>query len=65
MNEAYKKQVALLLNILLEVNNEKCFALHGGTAINLFHQNMPRLITFPECLFSVFRGFADSQIPRQ
>lgn len=25
------------------VNKEKCFALHGGTAINLFLRNMPRL----------------------
>jgi predicted nucleotidyltransferase component of viral defense system len=26
-----------------EVAKEKCFALHGGTAINLFVRNMPRL----------------------
>ena len=41
--EAYKKQVALLLNILPEVAKEPNFALHGGTAINLFARNMPRL----------------------
>lgn len=43
MNEAYKKQVALLLKILSEVAVEKSFALHGGTAINLFELDMPRL----------------------
>ena len=39
----YKKQVALLLSILPEVAKEECFALHGGTAINLFVRDMPRL----------------------
>ncbi len=41
--ENYKQQVALLLQVLPEVAKEKCFALHGGTAINLFVRNMPRL----------------------
>jgi Nucleotidyl transferase AbiEii toxin, Type IV TA system len=41
--EAYKKQVALLLAVLSDVAKESCFALHGGTAINLFVRNMPRL----------------------
>jgi predicted nucleotidyltransferase component of viral defense system len=39
----YKKQVALLLNVIPEVDKEECFLLHGGTAINLFVRNMPRL----------------------
>jgi predicted nucleotidyltransferase component of viral defense system len=43
MNEAYQKQVRLLLDVLPEVAKEDCFALHGGTAINLFVRNMPRL----------------------
>ena len=43
MNEAYKKQVGLLLNVLPEVAKEECFAMHGGTAINLFVRDMPRL----------------------
>ncbi|MGM0582698.1 MAG: nucleotidyl transferase AbiEii/AbiGii toxin family protein [Bacteroidota bacterium] len=42
-NENYFKQVELLLNVLPEVGKEKCFALHSGTAINLFVRNMPRL----------------------
>ncbi|MBV1870958.1 MAG: nucleotidyl transferase AbiEii/AbiGii toxin family protein [Gammaproteobacteria bacterium] len=43
MNEAYKKQVSLLLDVLPEVAKEVCFAMHGGTAINLFVRDMPRL----------------------
>jgi predicted nucleotidyltransferase component of viral defense system len=39
----YKRQAALLLAVLPEIAKEKCFALHGGTAINLFVRNMPRL----------------------
>ncbi len=41
--ETYKKQVRLLLDVLPEVAKETCFALHGGTAINLFVRDMPRL----------------------
>jgi len=43
MNETYKKQVRLLLDVLPEVAKEECFAMHGGTAINLFVRDMPRL----------------------
>tara|TARA_R110002033_G_scaffold58464_1_gene107783 strand:- start:18988 stop:19884 length:897 start_codon:yes stop_codon:yes gene_type:complete len=39
----YKNQVRLLLGVIPEVAKEKCFALHGGTAINLFVRDMPRL----------------------
>src|SRR5580698_5647900 len=42
-NETYKTQVRLLLRVLPEVAKETCFALHGGTAINLFVRDMPRL----------------------
>jgi len=43
IRNAYKVQVSLLLKVLPEVAKEKCFALHGGTAINLFVREMPRL----------------------
>lgn len=39
----YKKQVKLLVEVLPIIGKETYFALHGGTAINLFHSNMPRL----------------------
>lgn len=43
IRQDYKNQVNLLLAVIPEVNKEKCFALHRGTAINLFIRNMPRL----------------------
>jgi len=43
IKQGYKNQVILLLSILPEVAKETCFALHGGTAINLYIRNMPRL----------------------
>jgi len=39
----YRSQVDLLLQILPCVAKEKMFALKGGTAINLFVRDMPRL----------------------
>ena len=42
MNDIYKKQVALLIRIIPSVYRIKDFAVHGGTAINLFRKNMPR-----------------------
>ena len=43
MDERYQRQVALLVRTLPHIAQEKCFALKGGTAINLFHRNLPRL----------------------
>ncbi|MDR0699073.1 MAG: nucleotidyl transferase AbiEii/AbiGii toxin family protein [Tannerella sp.] len=40
--DTYEKQIALLIEILPDIAIENNFALHGGTAINLFHLNMPR-----------------------
>lgn len=41
--EEYRRQVALLIRILPYVAEEECFALKGGTAINLFIRDLPRL----------------------
>ncbi len=43
IKEEYRNQVNLLLQILPYIAKEKIFALKGGTAINLFVRNMPRL----------------------
>jgi len=40
---AYKAQVDLLLQVLPYIAKEEMFALKGGTAINLFVRDMPRL----------------------
>ena len=41
-HEEYREQVALVLRILPHIYELEQLAVHGGTAINLFHQNMPR-----------------------
>ena len=43
ISDAYRAQVDLLLQVLPHVAKEECFALKGGTAINLFVRDMPRL----------------------
>jgi len=43
VNERYRQQVTLLMETLPAVAEEKEFALKGGTAINLFVRDMPRL----------------------
>lgn len=42
INQEYKERVRLLLRIIPIISAEECFAVHGGTAINLFVQNLPR-----------------------
>lgn len=39
----YFRQVALLVRLLPLIGRYSCFALKGGTAINLFYRDMPRL----------------------
>ena len=41
-SEQYKQQARFLLDVLPFVLEEECFALKGGTALNLFYRNMPR-----------------------
>ncbi len=43
MHERYIEQVRLLLSVLPDIAAEEVFALKGGTAINLFYRDMPRL----------------------
>jgi predicted nucleotidyltransferase component of viral defense system len=42
-SSSYFKQVQLLVRLLPFVAKESCFALKGGTAINLFVRDLPRL----------------------
>lgn len=41
--EEYTEQVRLLIRLLPLIDKEACFALKGGTAINLFYRPFPRL----------------------
>ena len=43
MLDRYVAQVRLLLSVLPDIATETVFALKGGTAINLFYRDMPRL----------------------
>ena len=42
-SEVYRRQLELLIRTLPVVAEEECFALKGGTAINLFIRELPRL----------------------
>lgn len=42
MNNLYKEQVRLLVRILPVIYRNEDFAIHGGTAINLFVKDLPR-----------------------
>lgn len=43
MRKEYLGQAKLMLRVLAHVNTEECFALKGGSAINFFIWDMPRL----------------------
>lgn len=43
MFETYRRKVELLIKVIPFIREADCFALHGGTAINLFVRDMPRL----------------------
>lgn len=43
LSEQFRRQAGLLVRMLPFVAEEECFALKGGTAINLFLRDMPRL----------------------
>jgi hypothetical protein len=42
VNEAYKRQVKLLLNVLPEIAKEDCFAMHGGKLCAALDRQHPR-----------------------
>lgn len=43
LTDDYRRQVQLLIQVIPIIAGEKDFALKGGTAINLFIRDMPRL----------------------
>jgi predicted nucleotidyltransferase component of viral defense system len=62
IKEEYKKQVQLMLAIMPEITKEDCFALHGGTAINLFIRNMPRLSVDIDLTYLLLEDFETSRV---
>ena len=51
MNPLFEAQVDLLLRVVPAVATKACFALQGGTAINLFLRDMPRLSVHRDLIY--------------
>jgi predicted nucleotidyltransferase component of viral defense system len=60
--EAYEARVALLVRILPYVAGESIFALKGGTAINLFYRDLPRLSVDIDLTYLPIKDRAESLI---
>ncbi|WP_439541392.1 nucleotidyl transferase AbiEii/AbiGii toxin family protein [Hyphomicrobium sp.] len=58
--ERYEEQVRLLVQIIPIVAEETSFALKGGTAINLFYRDMPRLSVDIDLTFLPVKDRAES-----
>jgi predicted nucleotidyltransferase component of viral defense system len=68
MNQIYVQTVNLLLDVVPAVFKAPCFAMKGGTAINLFVQDMPRLsvdVDVVFCDYTVDREEAMRQISEE
>jgi predicted nucleotidyltransferase component of viral defense system len=58
--DIYRRQVTLLIRLLPLVAEEKCFALKGGTAINLFVRDMPRLSVDVDLTYLPIQSYPES-----
>lgn len=58
--DAYVEQVQLLVRVLPIVAEETVFALKGGTAINLFYRDLPRLSVDIDLAYLPVKGRAES-----
>lgn len=56
----YIRQAKLLLQCLPEIGKQTCFALKGGTAINLFVRSMPRLSVDIDLTYLPLTGRAEA-----
>lgn len=56
----FYRQVVLLIELLPLIGRESCFALKGGTAINLFVRDMPRLSVDIDLTYLPIEGRAES-----
>lgn len=59
-SENYRRQAALLIRTLPSVAEEQVFALKGGTAINLFVRDMPRLSVDIDLTYLPIQSYEDS-----
>jgi hypothetical protein len=56
----FYRQVTLLIELLPLVARESCFALKGGTAINLFVRDLPRLSVDIDLTYLPIKGHDES-----
>ena len=54
MNPYYMETVRLLIDVIPYVFKNNEFALKGGTAINLFYRNIPRLSVDLDLVYTKF-----------
>ena len=59
-SEHYRRQVGLLIRVLPLVAEENVFALKGGTAINLFIRDLPRLSVHVDLTYLPVAGRPES-----
>jgi predicted nucleotidyltransferase component of viral defense system len=57
----YHEQLRLLVQLLSFVRTEECFALKGGTAINLFYRDLPRYSVDIDLTYLPGETFANAQ----
>ena len=60
LSEKYQQQVDLLVQILPEIAKVKTFALKGGTAINMFERELPRLSVDIDLCYTKFKTRAEA-----
>ena len=60
MRVDHERQAALVVRVLPHIEKEPCFAIKGGTAINLFEQNLPRLSVDIDLTFLKIAGREES-----
>jgi predicted nucleotidyltransferase component of viral defense system len=58
--DIYRRQVTLLMRLLPLVAKEQCFALKGGTAINLFVRDLPRLSVDIDLTYLPIQSYPES-----
>ena len=67
-SDVYRGQVELLIRTLPYVAEENCFALKGGTAINLFFRDLPRSVwslRIPERPIQISRNWSQDIFHRR
>lgn len=60
ISKGYKNQVNLVLDTLPIEGKQKVFALKGGTALNLFYSEMPRLSVDIDLCYILVKDRKDS-----